>query len=58
MLGRDFLRSMKGFIEIGKGQIRFCGKAKGTYPFPRKKKNELIEGKFGDFDDSYDFSEL
>ena len=29
VLGRDFLRSMKGFIDIGKGQIRLRGKAKG-----------------------------
>ena len=43
VLGRDFLRAMKGFIDIGKGQIRFCGKAKGMYLFPWKKKNELIE---------------
>jgi len=43
VLGRDFLRAMKGFIDIGKGRIRLRGRAKGTYLFPRKKKNELIE---------------
>src|SRR4051812_39621820 len=42
VLGRDFLRAMKGFIDIGKGHIRLRGKAKGKYLFPRKKKNELI----------------
>ena len=28
VLGRDILRAMKGFIDIGKGQIHLCGKAK------------------------------
>src|ERR1043165_1151556 len=42
VLGRDFLRAMKGFIDIGKGQIRLCGKAKSTYLFPQKNKDELI----------------
>ena len=28
VLGRDFLRAMKGYIDIGKGQIRLRGKAK------------------------------
>src|SRR3954471_11512656 len=42
VLGRDFLQAMKGFIDIGKGQIRLRG-AKGKYLFPRKNKNELIE---------------
>src|ERR1044071_8829665 len=42
VLGRDFLRAMKGFIDIGKGQIRLRGKEKGTYLFPRKNKDELI----------------
>src|SRR3954470_14802474 len=46
VLGRDFLRAMKGFIDIGKGQIRLRGKAKGTYLFPRKNKDELIENPF------------
>ena len=41
VLGRDFLRAMKGFIDIGKGQIRLCGKAKGTYLFPRKRRMRL-----------------
>ena len=58
MLGRDFLRAMKGFIDIGKGQIRLRGRAKGTYLFPRKKKNELIEEQFGGFNDSDDFGEF
>ena len=42
VLGRDFLRAMKGFIDIGKGQIRLHGKAKGMYLFPQKNKDELI----------------
>ena len=46
VLGRDFLRAMKGFIDIGKGQIRLRGKAKGTYLFPRKNKDEPIEKHF------------
>src|SRR3954463_5127527 len=43
VLGRDFLRAMKGFIDIGKGQIRLRGKAKRTYIFPKKNKDELIK---------------
>ena len=54
MLGRDFLRAMKGFIDIGKGQIRLRGRAKGTYLFPRKKKEELIEEQVANFDDRID----
>src|ERR1043165_878492 len=46
VLGRDFLRAMKGFIDIGKGQICLRGKAKCTYLFPRKNKDELIENHF------------
>ena len=46
VLGRDFLRAMKGFIDIGKGQICLRVKAKGTYLFPRKNKNELIDEQF------------
>ena len=46
VLGRDFLRAMKGFIDIGKGQIRLRGKAKGMYLFPQKNKDELIEKPF------------
>ena len=57
VLGRDFLRAMKGFIDIGKGQIRLRGKAKGTYLFPRINKNEIIEGKFEGLYDS-DFGEF
>src|SRR4051812_40724756 len=49
VLGRDLLRAMKGFIDIGKGQIRLCGKAKGMYLFPRKKKNEIIKEKAANF---------
>src|ERR1041385_8982720 len=41
VLGRDFLRAMKSFIDIGKGHIRLRGKAKGKYLFPRKKKIKL-----------------
>src|ERR1041385_4110376 len=46
VLGRGFLRAVKGFIDIGKGQIRLHGKAKGMYLFPRKNKDELIENPF------------
>src|SRR3954471_7830654 len=46
VLGRDFLRAMKGFIDIGKGHIRLRGKAKGTYLSHRKNKDELIEKPF------------
>ena len=46
VLERDFLRAMKGFIDIGKGQICLRGKEKGTYLFPRKNKDELIENPF------------
>ena len=48
---------MKGFIDIGKGQIRLRGKAKGTYLFPRKNKDELIENSFqilGEPSDDFD----
>ena len=54
VLGRDFLRAMKGFIDIGKGQIRLRGRAKGMYLFPRKKKDELIEEQVANFDDLID----
>src|SRR3954468_12936266 len=43
VLGRDFLRAMKGFIDIGKCQMRLRGKAKFMYLFPHKNKNEVIE---------------
>src|SRR4051812_42214658 len=58
VLGRDFLRAMKGLIDIGKGQIHLCGKAKGMYLFPWKNKNELIENSSEVFGDSDDFREL
>ena len=58
VLGRDFLRAMKGFIDIGNGHIRLCGMEKGKYLFPRKKKNELIENQFEGFYDSDDFGDL
>ena len=45
---------MKGFIDVSKGQIRLRGGAKGTYLFPRKKKEELIEEQFANFDDPID----
>src|SRR4051812_14499296 len=44
VLGRDFLRAMKCFIDLGKGQICLRGKAKGMYLFPRKDKNGIAEG--------------
>src|SRR4051812_23544663 len=34
VLGRDFLRAMKGFIDISKGNILLYGKVKGKYIFP------------------------
>ena len=46
VLGRDFLRAVKGFIDIGKRQIHLCGKAKGMYPFPKRNKDELAEEPF------------
>ena len=55
--GRDFLRAMKGFIDIGKGQIRLRGKAKSMYVFPRKNKDELIEDSFEILGDPSDFGE-
>ena len=59
VLGRDFLRAMKGFIDIGKGQIRLRGKAKGTYLIPRKNKDELIKNPFEILGEpSDDFEEL
>ena len=58
VLGRDFLRAMKGFIAIGKGQIRLRGKAKGTYLFPHKNKYELIEKPFEILGDPSDFGEF
>src|SRR3954465_3944776 len=58
VLGRDFLRAMKGFIHIGNGHIRLRGKEKGKYIFPRKKKNELIENQFEGFYDSDDLGDL
>ena len=58
VLGRDFLRAMKGFIDIGKGQIHLRCKAKGKYLFPRKNKDELIENSFEIFGDPYDPEEF
>ena len=59
VLGRDFLRAMKGFIDIGQGQIRLRGKAKDTYLFPWKNKDELIENPFEILGESSDdFGEL
>ena len=54
VLGRDFLRSMIGVIDTGKGQICLRGKAKGTYLSPRKNKNELIENSIEIFGDPFD----
>src|SRR4051812_32005682 len=58
VLGRDFLRAMKGFIDIDKGHICLHGKAKGKYLFPRKKKKELVENQFEGFYDSDDLGDL
>ena len=52
VLGRDFLRAMKSFIDVGKGKIQFCRKARGKYLFPRKKENELFEEQFEGLYDS------
>src|SRR4051812_21193801 len=54
VLGRTFLKAMRCFIDVGKGHIRFRGKAKGTYVFLRRNKEELIEEPFANFDDPYD----
>ena len=54
VLGRDILRSMKSFIDIGKGRIRFRGKEKGMYHFPKRNKNELFEDPFEIFGDPYE----
>ena len=58
VLGRDFLQAMKGFIDIGNGDIRLRGKEKGKYLFPRKKKNDLVENQFEGFYDSDDLGDL
>ena len=59
VLGRDFLWAMKDFIDIGKGQIRLRGKEKGTYLFPWKNKDDLIENPFEILGEpSDDFEEL
>ena len=58
VLGRNFLRAMKGFIDIGNGFIRLRGTEKYKYLFPRKKKNELIQVQFEGFYDSDDFGDL
>ena len=58
VLGRDFLRAMKGFNDIGNGHIRLRSKAKGKYLFPRKKNNELVENQFEGFYDSDDLGDL
>ena len=50
---------MKGFIDIGKGKLRLRGKAKGTYIFPLKNKDEIIENSFEILGDPSDnFGEL
>src|SRR4051812_43802819 len=54
VLVKDFLRAMKGFIDIGKGRIHLRGKAKGMYPFPKRNKNELFEDPFEIFGDPYE----
>ena len=51
VLGRTFLRAMKCFIDVGKGLIQFCRNSRGKYIFPRRKKQELIEEPFSNFDD-------
>src|SRR3954469_19700472 len=58
VLGRNFIRAMKGFIDIGNGHIRLRGKAKGKYLFPWKKKNELVENQFEGFYDPDDLGDL
>ena len=56
VLGRTFLIAMKCFIDVRKGHIQFHRKAKGKYVFPKRKKEELIEDPFANFDDPYDDS--
>ena len=58
VLGRDFLRAIKGFIDIGKGQIRLRGKAKGMYLFPWKRKDVLIGNPFEILGNPSDFGEF
>ncbi|KAE8818525.1 Cytochrome P450 89A2 [Hordeum vulgare] len=58
VLGRNFLRAMRGFIDLGKGHIRLRGKAKGTYPVPRKNEDELVEDPFDGLYNSDNFEEL
>src|SRR4051812_27595265 len=58
VLGRDFLRAMKGFIDVGKGRIRLRGKAKGMYPFRKRNKIELSEDPFEIFGDPYESEEF
>src|ERR1041385_899758 len=43
VLGRDFLRAMKGFIDIGNGHISLRGMTKGKYLFPSKNKMNLLK---------------
>src|ERR1041385_7240216 len=58
VLGTDFLRAMKGFIDIGKGQIRLRGKEKGIYPFPKRNKDELVEEPFESYYNSDYYDDL
>src|SRR4051812_2827064 len=58
VLGRDFLRAMKCFIDVGKGRIRLSGKAKGMYAFPKRNKNELFEDPFEIFGNPYESEEF
>src|ERR1041385_3557301 len=58
VLRRDFLLAVKGFIDIGKGQICLRGKGKGTYPFPKRNKDELVEEPFESYYNSDYYDDL
>ena len=58
VLGRDFLRAMNGFIDVGKGRICLRGKSKGMYPFSKRNKNVLFEDPFEIFGDPYESEEF
>ena len=44
VLGRSFLRSIGGFIDVRKGLIRFRSPIKHKFSLPLKEKEVLIEG--------------
>ena len=58
VLGRDFLRAIKGFIDICKGHIRLRRKAKGTYHFPKRNKHELVQKTFEGLDNCVNYDDF